>query len=357
MARLLRQIALATTFLLAAAGGETFAQTPTDKLSGAGAFDTDAWFFQGPDGATFSRETCAGFTGSCARIRGAHLGARKYDAQLVYWSTTASRPTFITLQGGKNYRIRLNASASVANKTVEVALEDGIYRVVGARTFTLGTSPAVQTAEPIAIPASGGASVTVRVNVGGADNDGVTFSIDDLVVLEEAGAPPPPPGSEVNLLAAGDFESNPGSDVWNHWGTGTRAITDCLTGKCFQVTGTDFGPDPWSTQLVKWNGSSRAVFSLDPAKQYTFKFVGRSAVAGGVVQLMLQRPDDSAEGIISHDFTLTPSAAPYEFSVPVAAADGLTFKLNFIRGSTVTAGEVQTIEVDDLQLLEATPAQ
>lgn len=363
MARKLpRLAALATTFLLAASGGETLAQTaPVDVLAGAGTFDADVWKFQGPDGATFTRQACEGFTGTCARIAGKDLGERTFDAQLVYWNGAIPRPRFFSLQEGKQYRIQLRGSASSARKTIQVALENSIYQVLGAATFTLGKSPAALTAAPIVIPAGGGGSVTVRVNVGGAANAGVTFSLDDLVVLEEDAGPVDPSGT--NLLAQGDFEASPGASVWNRWANDgadvTFSIEDCsargFTGKCFRASGTSFGTNPWSTQLVKWDGSAKAVLSLDAANQYTFKFVGRSEVAGGVVQLMLQRPDDSATGMISHDFILTTAATPYTFSVPVTASDALSFKLNFLKGAGIPAGTTQIIEIDDLQLLEKAP--
>jgi hypothetical protein len=360
-----RLAALATTLLLAASGGEALAQTSVDVLAGAGSFDTDDWHFQGPDGASFTRAACSGFTGSCARIEGDDLGARPYDAQLVYWNGAIPRPRFVTLQGGKQYRIRLRASASAAGKTIQVALEDAIYRVVGASSFTLGRSPAVHTGDAIVIPADAGRTASIRVNVGGAANDGVTFSIDDLALLEEDAGPPPDPGEQTNLLAAGDFESSPDSSIWNRWandGSNAQfAIADCsatgFTGNCFRVTGSNFGANPWSTQLVKWSGSAETSLAIDETKSYTLRFRGRAAAAGGRVQVMLQGPAPGYSTPFQQEFELGTTAAEHSSTIQISTDDAsgissLAFKMNFVS----TAGTSQVFEVDDLQLLEPAPA-
>jgi hypothetical protein len=360
MARKSLSIALAATFLLAAWGGEAHAQVvPVDALAGAGSFDTDDWFFQGPKDATFAREACAELTGTCARIAGEDRGVRIYDTQLVYWDGESVMPRYVTLQGGKQYRIQLRASASAAGKTIEVALEDTLYRVVGSSTFTVGTTVAEHTGDPIVIAAAGGnRDVSVRINAGGSASDGVTFPLDDLVLLEEEG---PPPGEEVNLLADGDMESSPTSAVWNRWANdgsnATFEITDCtatgFTGNCFRATGSNFGANPYSTQLVKWGGGADpAFFTIDQTKSYTIKFRGRAAAAGGVVQVMIQGPADAYVTPVQHDFTLTATAAEYSHGFQVAETDSLAFKMNFIS----PAGTDQTFEVDDLQLVESAPA-
>lgn len=361
-----RLAALATTFLLAAAGGEALAQTPVDVLGGAGGFDTADWHFQGPDGASFAREACEGFTGSCARIEGDDLGVRPYDAQLVHWNGAIPRPRFVTLQGGKQYRIQLRASASVANKTVQVALEDAIYRVVGAASFTPGRAAAVHTAaDAIVIPAADGSrQVSVRVNVGGAANAGVAFSIDDLAILEEDAGPPPDPSAGTNLIAGGDMESY-SRGVWNHYygpdwqntdqrvTAGAEACTG-FTGSCLRITSTDWGADVYSTQLVYSSNYAAVYFPLSKTKTYELKLRAAASAAGKSIQVVLQ--DSSYAGAHATTFTLGDTAADYttgQFTIPASVMNtNLALLFNF---GPESANDGVTFSLDDIALIERDP--
>jgi hypothetical protein len=490
------------------------------------ALDPAVWHLQAPDGATLAVGTCTGFTTRCATISGADLGQAPYDAQLLLWNGADDAPRYVTLLGGKQYTIKLRASALTAGRTVQVVLEDSLYADVATSTFTLTATPTDYTGEPVVIPTSAGTrDVSVRVNVGGADNAGETLSLDDLFVLEDD-APPPPandllagagtfddatawnwwgpggtrdtitggivtcadldgacfqisstdygtnvwdtalaywdatgntfkhltlkaskqyrivlrgkesgattaagatlhlwlqkadysfhefapvltgtvdtytsdpivvtgatdedvtfsvdfgtqadhagvtfslddlqiieearPGSGTDLLTGGDMESSPGTNLWNRWANdGSNAaftFADCaadgFTGQCLRVAGSNFGANPWSTQLVYWNGSSDpAFFPLDPAKTYTIKFRGRASADGGTVQVMIQGAAPSYDTPVSHDFPLSTTATDQEYSFQVTAAASLAFKMGFIS----PAGTTQTFEVDDIQLLE-----
>jgi hypothetical protein len=263
------------------------------------------------------------------------------------------------MHASKKYTIKLRGSASAAGTAVKVQLVDSVYLVPGASSFTLGTTPADLAGDAIQLPAgSGDRDVSVRVSVGGTANAGATVSLDNLYLIEEdASITPPPPGT--NLLTDGDMENSPSTAVWNRWANdgsdATFAIEDCtadgFTGKCFKASGSNWGANPWSTQLIQWNGASDPKFlTLSSGKTYTIKFKGRATAAGGVAQVMIQGAAPGYATPVSHDFTLPAVAADQEFAFTLseAQAGALAFKMGFISPT----GTAQLFEIDDLQLVE-----
>jgi hypothetical protein len=260
----------------------------SDVLGGAGSFDgagdPAVWFLQAPDGASLDIAACAGFTQDCATITGADLGANPYDAQLIYWNATSDAPRYFTTSTTKNYTIALEGAASAAATPIRIALIDNTYTELGSSTFLLGTTPTEHVGAPIQPGASSPGNVTLRVDVGGTGNAGVSIQLDDLQVIEQtSGGPPPPTGTD---LLAGDGSFDTASQQGNWWlnvpsaGTGSTAATltfpPCpdLSGNCAVVSSPDYGGANWHTQLAFGAGSTATV-TLDTTKTYRLVYKGK----------------------------------------------------------------------------------
>jgi hypothetical protein len=308
-------------------------------------FDQKVWNFY-PNTATGGAVDCADqfFVGQCFRISSTDYGAAAYSTQLAFSDNYTAK--VLNLSKARKYRLRLQAAASIAGKTFHVVLADG----AGATVKDLQVGPLITTAEAydtLEFTLDADAAVKYLVNFGPeSDNAGVTFSLDNLELLEIT----PPVG--VELLMAGDFESSPDYTIWNSWGTGnSKTIPDCsadgFTGKCVQFVSASYGTNAWDTQLVYCGGDGGAgkLLTFKAGLTYTLSFKGRATGSGApALSVFLQNADLP----FSPTFNLTGTVATYTADFVPAADTTLALKFNL--GGAGNAGA--TIQLDDISLLE-----
>lgn len=183
-----------------------------------------------------------------------------------------------------------------------------------------------------------------------------------VVVACDSGGDDPPPPADVDLLAGmnGDF-SGDNTNRWAFYGpSSSQTVSDCaadgFTGNCLAFTANPFinaeGGAVWDSGLNVKNGASAEVdqaFTLVSGRTYTIRFRARGSVAGMQVNVVLQNPSPW-HGFLAQVITLTTTAADYTVS-GAADANSTTANIAFQTGYTANAGG--TIQIDDIQLMEA----
>jgi hypothetical protein len=322
-----------------------------DVLPGGSFDEATGWHLSTVGDATAEVVSCPDFAGNCVQIHATDYGTDAYSTQLVAWDEAGGTARILDLTAGY-YRLYARARASSGGKALQIVIQDGSYRVLGELAVTPTTGPQNYQSDRITLEEA--ASVTFKVNLGGAANAGVTFSLDDLYLVREGDLPPVDDGT--NLLTGGDFEGTFDKNVWNYWspGTITTPVTGpCpgFTGNCFQMASTDYGAHDYDTQLVYSDGTSSAgakYLNLTTDKVYTVKLKARASTAGKVIKVLLQ--DSGYATAFAVTFTLTDGAAEYVSEPFTPAADAsLAFKISF--GPQADNAGVSFF-LDDLRLLE-----
>lgn len=372
-----RSSALFLITALAAGCGDSSSDTKSpaevDLLGGAGDFEGEAhqamWRVQMAEGTTANEDLFAACDSSstCAKILLSEYGADTYSSQVQYWdaSVEPAGTRHVALIPGKQYKIKLWGQAVNAadpegtTHPVAIWLQALDYSTnYGAATFELKATGDAYESEGFTVNAEVDAQFVINLGPGSANN-GTTFYLDDVEVIE--GAMPPPPSGTDLLDGMGGFDDEAAQGHW--WlqiQEGADATVEYVEeagfdGKCAKIAG-NTGATNYYTQLGWADPATPGAFAkLTVYADKTYQIRARTKVVGAtetVTQSAWLQPGTGAAingwGGAPADLLFSAEATDRVLGTFTGAdATDAELKINF---GTATTG--LTFFIDDVKLVQ-----